>query len=424
VRGANLGNRGITLAQLYATVSYQAGDLTGTTLSRNGLSGVNLAGRNLANAGFEYATLTGATLSQANATNARFQHATLVNANLSQANLTGANFANVDFSARGADLTGANLSHANLTNANFAGVFANFFDPEYGEYLIDLPGADLTGATLRGADARGADFLRATLSGTSTSNLIQSNGHIAGLDLTAGASLVVRDYDGNPAATPPVAPLPIVVDQHLTMNAAGALRLVFDADAWDSTISFAPGIPVTLGGTFELTFADDVILSSQIGRTIDVFEWTGVTATGAFNVVSPFTWDLSNLYTTGEVTLTGFGGAQSGDFDGDGIVNGADLGRWSHNFGATSGASQAMGDADGDRDVDGADFLVWQRQLDTAAPVSVNAAVPEPATSILLIVAAVGFRWTGGRMRQELVSSETRRKPTVIGTPRAAGLRA
>ena len=30
---------------------------------------------------------------------------------------------------------------------------------------------------------------------------------------------------------------------------------MFDADAWDSTISFAPGIPVTLGGTLELTFA-------------------------------------------------------------------------------------------------------------------------------------------------------------------------
>ena len=118
--------------------------------------------------------------------------------------------------------------------------------------LFDLAGANLTDANLSGADARGANFQFATLAGANTSNLIQSNGHIAGLDLTAGASLVVRDYDGNPAATPPTGPLPIVVDQHLAMDATGTLRLVFDADPWDSTISFAPGIPVALGGTLEL----------------------------------------------------------------------------------------------------------------------------------------------------------------------------
>ena len=104
-----------------------------------------------------------------------------------------------------------------------------------------------------------------------------------------------------PAFTPPI---PITVDQHLAMGPGGTLRMVFEADAWDSTISFAPGIPVTLGGTLELTFADDVNLASQVGRTFDLFDWTGVNPTGAFAVSSPYAWDLSNLYTTGEVTLT------------------------------------------------------------------------------------------------------------------------
>jgi hypothetical protein len=88
------------------------------------------------------------------------------------------------------------------------------------------------------------------------------------------------------------------------MGPGGTLRMVFEADAWDSTISFAPGIPVALGGTLELTFADDVNLASQIGRTLKVFDWTGITPTGAFAVSSPYAWDLSNLYTTGQVTLT------------------------------------------------------------------------------------------------------------------------
>ena len=45
-------------------------------------------------------------------------------------------------------------------------------------------------------------------------------------------------------------------------------------------------------------------LASQVGRTFDLFDWTGVNPTGAFAVSSPYAWDLSNLYTTGEVTLT------------------------------------------------------------------------------------------------------------------------
>jgi hypothetical protein len=88
------------------------------------------------------------------------------------------------------------------------------------------------------------------------------------------------------------------------MGPGGTLRMVFEADAWDSSISFAPGIPVTLGGTLELTFVDDVNPATQLGRTFDLFDWTGVNPTGAFTISSPYNWDLSNLYTTGEVTLT------------------------------------------------------------------------------------------------------------------------
>jgi hypothetical protein len=88
------------------------------------------------------------------------------------------------------------------------------------------------------------------------------------------------------------------------MRPDGVLRMVFEADAWDSTITFAPSIPVTLDGTLELTFAAEVNLATQVGRTLRLFDWTGVEPTGAFAISSPYAWDLSNLYTTGEVTLT------------------------------------------------------------------------------------------------------------------------
>jgi hypothetical protein len=89
------------------------------------------------------------------------------------------------------------------------------------------------------------------------------------------------------------------------MGPGGALRMVFEADAWDSTISFAAGIPVALGGTLELTFAADVNPASQVGRTFDLFDWSGVTPTGQLQVQVPTDtlWNTSRLYTAGEVTV-------------------------------------------------------------------------------------------------------------------------
>jgi uncharacterized protein YjbI with pentapeptide repeats len=247
------GSVGVSLAQLYSTASYQAGDLGGIDFSYNEFDGGNFARQNLGNANFG-----------------------------------------------GATLTGANFREANLTNAVF-------FTFDGHEVDATLNGADFSAADVRGAlilsPADGRDFWES--SGATTTNLIRRDGHVSGLDLNAGALLVVRDYDGfvyDPAY--PAFLIPITVDEHLTMGPGGTLQMVFEADAWDSTISFAPGIPVTLGGTLELTFADDVNLASQVGRTFDLFDWTGVTPAGAFGISSPYAWDLSNLYTTGEVTLT------------------------------------------------------------------------------------------------------------------------
>jgi uncharacterized protein YjbI with pentapeptide repeats len=261
-----------------------------------------------------------------------------------------ANLASADFTAadlRGAAFTAANLTDVNFTDANIqAAIFDRYADdlgqpgtgislaqlystasykerdlsgirvPQHYFAGANLSGQNLTGANLTYSDLTGTDFTAADVRGavlTSfpanaiTTNLIRPDGHINGLVLDGGGLLVVRDYDGNPNNTlypyNPIPPIPITIDQHLSMALGGTLRMVFEADAWDSTISFAPGIPVTLGGTLELTFADDVNLASQLGRTFDLFDWTGVTPTGAFAVSSPYAWDLSNLYTTGEITL-------------------------------------------------------------------------------------------------------------------------
>ena len=198
------------------------------------------------------------------------------------------------------------LSHANLTNTNWRNT--------------NLSNGNFTGVDMRGAS--GLIFQPALFP-----NAITGAGTVFGLDLAEGDLLRVRDYDGNPQRVPPLAPIAIKVKDHLAMSGTGRLELSFEADPWDSLISFDPGISVDLGGVLELDFAADVNLLSQVGRTLELFDWTGVTPTGSFTVQSPYVWDLSQLYTTGEVTLLS-APTLPGDFDADGDVDGADFLAW------------------------------------------------------------------------------------------------
>ena len=324
---------GITLAQLYSTASYQAKDLSDIDLNGNDLASGNFAGQNFANAEFVGATLTDAEFAGADVSGANFAKHYVVakfprglpflfvrgtgissaqlstTANYQAGDLNGINFAFNEFAAgsfAGQNLTNANFGGATLTDADFTGaeVRGVSFD-RYELCNFIIPCGLTSGITLeqlystasyQERDLRGVSGL--DLSNAITTNLILPNGHIDGLELDSGR-LVVRDYDG----TYDEIPIPITIDQRLAMGPGGTLRLVFEADDWDSTISFAPGIPVTLGGTLELAFTDDVNLASQVGRKFDLFDWTGDNPSGAFAVSSPYTWDLSNLYTTGEVTL-------------------------------------------------------------------------------------------------------------------------
>ena len=87
-----------------------------------------------------------------------------------------------------------------------------------------------------------------------------------------------------------------------------------------------------------------------------------------------------------------------GDFNGDYLVNEADLNLWKSNFGA-SDATTAMGDADRNGVVDGADFLIWQRQVAPPLP-AIVANVPEPAAFSLMLVAATALRRRSSRIME------------------------
>ena len=91
-----------------------------------------------------------------------------------------------------------------------------------------------------------------------------------------------------------------------TFNPSACLQIVLDGNPWGSTISFASSIPVTLAGELDLELAPGVNLAGLVGDAFKLFDWTGVNRTGQFSVELPggsWEWDISQLYTTGEVTV-------------------------------------------------------------------------------------------------------------------------
>jgi hypothetical protein len=84
----------------------------------------------------------------------------------------------------------------------------------------------------------------------------------------------------------------------------------------------------------------------------------------------------------------------TGDFDEDGDVDGADFLAWQRGVG-TPGTTLAQGDANDDGVVDGADLAVWKSQFGPAATAAVGA-VPECGS---LVLAMIGLLAGVGRRR-------------------------
>jgi uncharacterized protein YjbI with pentapeptide repeats len=328
IASAEFGVSNFTPTQLYSTASYKAGNLAGIGLGMDDVTGWNFAGQNLTHANFQYSTLTNANLSGANLTDTDFTSTTLTNANLSGANLKFTQLEHstlINANLSGADLTYGLINYATLANANLSG--ANLTSAQLQDSTLinaNLSGADLmycvlSGATLTnanmaganltnaafyfatmdGADARGATALSTSFV-TSMQNLIMPDGSINGMDLSGARMLLVRNYTYSPD-------IPITVHTSAAVGSDGTVQVVLDGSAWGSTISFDPGIPVTLGGTLDVTFGAGVDPASLLGTPVQLFNWSGVTASGQFTWQDDLSgtgyfWDTSHLYDTGYIT--------------------------------------------------------------------------------------------------------------------------
>jgi hypothetical protein len=130
---------------------------------------------------------------------------------------------------------------------------------------------------------------------------------------------------------------------------------------------------------------------------------TGMFAGETLPALAPgLAWDVD--YSATNLTLSVVPGLAA-DFNGNGVVDGADLASWKSGFGTPSGAAKTSGDADGDGDVEGAEFLAWQREAGTPAAAGAAAPVPEPCATWLTACACGAIlqccRRPIGRRRQD-----------------------
>ncbi|WP_428304899.1 dockerin type I domain-containing protein [Lacipirellula sp.] len=158
------------------------------------------------------------------------------------------------------------------------------------------------------------------------------------------------------------------------------------------SLSLIPNYAPKLGDSFEILRSDTLA-----GSTFDA-------------VISPGTlWNVTYPGDSVFVTYAGIAGPGVGaDFNGDNIVDAADLAVWKMNYGVGLNppplATKAQGDANNDGKVDGADFLLIQQQYG-GPPVAVPAAggsivgVPEPS-SLVLAAAAFGLPLAARRRRK------------------------
>ncbi|HMP08689.1 MAG TPA: PEP-CTERM sorting domain-containing protein, partial [Lacipirellulaceae bacterium] len=83
-----------------------------------------------------------------------------------------------------------------------------------------------------------------------------------------------------------------------------------------------------------------------------------------------------------DAVLLSVQGLENADFDGNGVVDGADFLVWQRSLGSSTGA-----DADYDGAVNAADLAIWQAQYAPAGATAASATVPEPAACALLSAA-------------------------------------
>ena len=289
----NLKSSSFTNSNLVNAVMENA-NLTRSDFLLSNLTNANLNSANLAKVKFWKAELNGTNLTNANLSDSFIIDSNLISANFENATINGTYFSGVQnftkeqlystASYKANDLSYLNIEDINISDWNFEGQNLTNSRIITNSTNINLNLADIRNSYLAGGLA--ADL----------GNTILADGHIDGLDLFTGETLLIRDFDDD---------IEITIDNKMIVNTDTTLKILFEDNSWGSKISLSKNLPVVLNGTLELGFAPHTDINSLVGTTFEIFDWNEqLSSFDSFNEVkSDYTWDLDNLYSTGEVTL-------------------------------------------------------------------------------------------------------------------------
>jgi hypothetical protein len=144
---------------------------------------------------------------------------------------------------------------------------------------------------------------------------------------------------------------------------------------------------ITFDGTLQVSLING--FPPAAGQSFNLFDW--VTSSGTFDTLqlptlAGLTWNTSQLYTTGVLSVAAAG--IPGDYNNNGTVDAGDYVLWRK-------GGPLANEVDNPGTVNGADYTAWRARFGNASVSGtgasrVNAAVPEAATIVLLIFAACG----------------------------------
>jgi len=141
--------------------------------------------------------------------------------------------------------------------------------------------------------------------------------------------------------------------------------------------------PAALSGTLDVSLVDlgSGLFDPQLGDTFEILTATEGVGGTFETLLLPVGYDWLVKYNANSVELIS---TIPGDFDGDADADADDLALWQAGFGSTG--------------YNGADFLDWQRNYTGNQSLAALAAVPEPG-SLLLLLVAVGGALSGRGLR-------------------------